>query len=122
MVSILEDLPTGGFEAVLAEHDVVFVDFWAGWCAPCRSFSPKFARAAREVHRRAPEGSVAFVKVDTEAHKSLAKRYAVQSLPTLLCLRKTRGWLGGVKIVEAGRHSGDMAANALSRWIAARSG
>ena len=68
------------FKATISKG-VVFLDFWAAWCAPCRAFGPVFEAAAA----RHPE--VVFGKVDVEAEPGLAEAFHIQSIPTLMVLR-----------------------------------
>jgi len=59
----------------------VLVDFWAGWCEPCRKFAPVFQR----VSERHPDA--VFGKVDTEAQPELAGGFGISSIPTLMIIR-----------------------------------
>jgi thioredoxin 1 len=68
------------FEATV-KQGIVVLDFWAGWCRPCRVFSPVFEAAAE----RHPD--VLFGKVDTEAEPGLAAAFGIRSIPSLMVVR-----------------------------------
>ncbi len=69
------------FEDLVASNDIVLVDFWASWCAPCRMFAPVFEAASEK------NPDIVFAKVDTEAEGELAAAFAIMSIPTLMILR-----------------------------------
>jgi thioredoxin 1 len=74
------DLTAETFETTVRDG-ITFVDWWAGWCGPCRMFAPAF-HAASEQH---PD--VIFGKVDTEAQRQLAVAAQIRSIPTLMAFR-----------------------------------
>lgn len=61
----------------------VLVDFWAGWCAPCRMAAPEVARAAVNMSGRA-----VVLKVDTERFPELAARFNVRGIPNFVVLSR----------------------------------
>jgi thioredoxin 1 len=64
---------------VLQSSMPVLVDFWADWCAPCRALAPLIDQVAAEL-----AGKLRVYKVDVEANQDTARRYGIQSIPTLV--------------------------------------
>jgi thioredoxin len=55
------------------------IDFYASWCAPCRTIAPILEELAKEY-----DGQIYIYKVDTEAEKELASAFGIRSLPSIL--------------------------------------
>jgi thioredoxin 2 len=81
----------------------LFVDFWAPWCGPCRSFAPTFAQVAAQMPIQAR-----FIKVNTEEQRQLAAQFGIRSIPTLMAFKN------GQKVGEV---SGALSAVQFSQWV-----
>lgn len=64
------------------KNKVVLVDFWATWCAPCRMMAPVLNDVSAELSGNSHVG-----KVNIEQYQSLAQKFKVRSIPTLILFK-----------------------------------
>lgn len=78
------EITGANIEETLKSDQLVVLDFWAGWCGPCRMIAPIIDELAEEY-----KGKVVFGKVDTEAEDNddIVSDYGIRNLPTILFLK-----------------------------------
>lgn len=64
------------------KNNVVLVDFWASWCAPCKMMAPVLNEIAED-----DKTSFTVAKVNVEQYQQLATKYKVKNLPTLVLFK-----------------------------------
>ncbi|HYB70097.1 MAG TPA: thioredoxin [Candidatus Bathyarchaeia archaeon] len=76
-------LTEASFDAELGKRtELMMVDFWAEWCAPCRAIGPTLEELVREGN-----GTVTLAKVNVDEQPALAARYGIRSIPTILFVK-----------------------------------
>ncbi len=91
-------------KVIQASHQQpILVDFWADWCAPCRSLSPALERVIDEL-----EGLVLLAKVEVDDNMHLAGHYRLRGFPTVILF---------VNGEETGRFHGSRSSHWLREWV-----
>ncbi|NUN05061.1 MAG: thioredoxin [Bdellovibrio sp.] len=80
-MAVLE-LTKANIKETVENNQIVIIDFWATWCAPCRRFGPIFEGVALK------NPDVRFAKVDTEAEQELAANFEIKSIPTIAVIKE----------------------------------
>lgn len=89
--------------AIEKTNELLVVDFWATWCAPCQQFAPTFKKVASQIEPKAR-----FIKIETEAEQTISAKYNIRSIPTLAIFKNGQ---------EIDRISGALSAPDFSNWI-----
>jgi len=77
------ELTDDNFENEVLNSDVpVLVDFWAEWCAPCKTIAPAVDEIAGEYQGKAKVG-----KLDVDNNQQTAMQFGIRSIPTLLIFK-----------------------------------
>lgn len=67
---------------VMQSEKTVLIDFWAGWCCPCRMLAPIIDEIAEEY-----ADSVTVGKINVDEQPQLAAAFGVESIPTLIAFK-----------------------------------
>ncbi len=95
------DITLENAKALLIEESFkrpVVVDFWADWCAPCKSLMPVLEKLANEY-----AGAFLLAKVDTEEQHMISAQFGIQSLPTVMVIKDGQpvdGFMGALPEIQ----------------------
>jgi thioredoxin 1 len=81
--NILEVTDSNFQTEVLDSKTPVLIDFWAAWCAPCRTIAPHVEALANEYN-----GKLRVGKLDIDSNQGIPQQYDIRSIPTLLVFKE----------------------------------
>ncbi|MFQ3548813.1 MAG: thioredoxin [Armatimonadota bacterium] len=82
-MSLANDITADRFDNEVINSDIpVMVDFWAEWCAPCKALIPTIDQLAEEYN-----GKIKIFKVNVQNEPSIASKFGVTSIPTLIIFK-----------------------------------
>ncbi len=83
------------FIKFIEKYPLSIIDFWAPWCAPCRTMAPRLRRLSKIY-----KGKIAFGKLDTQKNQDIAEQYKIKGIPYLMFFRygKKNHWYNRFKI------------------------
>ena len=103
----MKEINSSSFKQEVLQSDLpVLVDFYAGWCGPCRMLAPVMEQLAEEY-----AGKVKMVKLNVDQSPELASSFGINSIPALLYFQG-----GQVKGSSAGLVSKADLGRKLNAW------
>lgn len=82
MDNTARSISTEEFDTLIQDNEIVFVDFWAEWCAPCKQFASIYDKVASNYE------NVVFAKINIEQESELAETFQIRSIPYLMVFKE----------------------------------
>ena len=80
--SLTQSINSDQFESLIKLNDIVFIDFWASWCAPCKQFAKIYEQVASLYD------TIVFAKINIEEETLLADTFQIRSIPHLMVFKQ----------------------------------
>ena len=95
------------FSELINGETPVLVDFFAEWCAPCKTVAPIVKQVAQQMGDK-----VKIIKVDVDKNPDIARKLNIQGVPTLVIYKK-----GNIVFRQAGVLPANVIINELNKHI-----
>ncbi|MDH5475297.1 MAG: thioredoxin [Cyclobacteriaceae bacterium] len=76
------EITDSNFEEIMGSEQPILVDFWAEWCGPCKMIGPVVEELANDY-----EGKAVIGKVNVDENPTVAAKFGIRSIPTLLVFK-----------------------------------
>lgn len=91
------------FNELIQSSQLVLIEFYAEWCMPCKMMKPRILEVSERMGNEA-----LVVQIDIDKEKEIASHFRIQSVPTLIILKKGK---------QLWRQSGIISTNALIKLL-----
>ena len=71
------------FETLINSKKPLFIDFYADWCGPCKTFSPIVERLKDEMGDK-----IRVIKINVDKNQALSNKLGVRSIPTIMIYKE----------------------------------
>lgn len=78
---MIYDLHGDQFEMLVQKNRIIFIEFWATWCVPCKQFAQIYERVATHYSQ------IIFAKVNVEQEKEFAEIFQIRSIPHVMIFK-----------------------------------
>jgi len=95
------------FNDLIHSDQPVLVDFFAEWCAPCKTMAPILKEVASQL-----DGKAKIIKVDIDKNPAAASAYGVRSVPTLILFKN-----GQIKWRQPGAMEASKLLSIISQFV-----
>jgi thioredoxin 1 len=68
------------FDQVVADNNLILIDFWAEWCGPCKMVSPVLDDISKTT-------GLLVGKLNVDENPEKAQEYSIQSIPTMVLFK-----------------------------------
>jgi thioredoxin 1 len=76
------DITESSFENVIKTNEIVLIDFWAQWCAPCRQFGKTYEAVAAQYP------GIVFGKINVEEEPVLSETFSIRAIPHIMVFKQ----------------------------------
>lgn len=80
-MSHMMNIDSDAFDTFIKQHEIVFLDFWAPWCAPCQAFKKTYEKVAKAYPQ------ICFAQINIEASPALSESLEIRSIPFLMVIK-----------------------------------
>ncbi len=76
------ELNESNFDSFIESNQIAIIDCWAPWCGPCRRMGPIIEEVSNDL-----SGKAGIAKLNTDENQSIAVRFNINAIPTLLVFK-----------------------------------